>query len=514
MGFFKGIWNTLKMKGAQNRQSMSPTLFPLNHHLTFIKTEPSGADKQNSGPDVNQSSSQTSTPTLGLQLRLTRSNSTLEALRDSKTKEQDKRSITSGEGSSSRAAGQNNVHQVEGNTGERQGLYTWFEFDDSWDPIPDEYHPNKRTRYYHPQEEERAASSDGINNLMELTQRFGRLNIQSSVHQDTSEHTDDSGDISERTADCEDTIITYTPGSSSGTSGYSADDSYTPPLPDEYNPENTPSGYYLAGCVSLAAIEARSARQNNTTAAAASGQNNTPGIPSGPYPFYRNPLHPTPENNPNTDSWGLNNGCPDACPDCEIWAGEVFRGRDRVNAWFDEHFTFEDSLEAQIDDYPETGPIDTIDDPPLDYYFDRLHGATDHNELPHYDRVFLEAERDGYTTGAAVIRNMQNGEREHWERLPYHHGTRYDAILAEYEPRYIPHDGYWPYNADRPIWEARGWAGPGQEEDTREQCMILEYERQWEMYHLQDDARRQYIADVTANARRQYEEYFSELQQQ
>jgi hypothetical protein len=53
-----------------------------------------------------------------------------------------------------------------------------------------------------------------------------------------------------------------------------------------------------------------------------------------------------------------------------------------------------------------------------------------------------------------------------------------------------------------PIWEARGCPVPMQGDyKTRMEYAKMEYNRQWLMYHAQDDARRRYLQQVMEAAR-------------
>ncbi|CRG85044.1 hypothetical protein PISL3812_02192 [Talaromyces islandicus] len=318
------------------------------------------------------------------------------------------------------------------------------------------------------------------------------------------------------------------------------------PIPDEYRPDKKAKSdqtvgpatsddcTYVGGGHNLSAIEApsqTSGRHESTILTASvpesglcfghstvvsgqssleqdiSGSNTVklPVIPPGPYPFMKNQFHPAPEK-AQLDNFGLGIDCPDGCADCEIWVSSVAKAKARVDNWFEKDFNWRDEGSSSFN-YPETETIQNIPDDPVEDYDDWLLGATDSNDFPHIKQLYKWAVENtpGAMTAASVTRNMRNGEREHWWLLPYYHGTEYNVIMAEYEPRYIPNDyRSWPFDARLPIWEARGLVGPGQLEEARWEHTKIEHQRQWTMYRWQDEARQRYIAEVTEYARWQF----------
>lgn len=108
-----------------------------------------------------------------------------------------------------------------------------------------------------------------------------------------------------------------------------------------------------------------------------------------------------------------------------------------------------------------------------------------------------------------------------YSNLAYYYGERSNAILAEYEPRFLPNVGFtdedeglmvhvlqYPgiNDMNRPIWEGRGCPVPMQADyHSRMEYAKREYDRQWLMYRAQDDARQRYIQQVREAA---HDEYF------
>jgi hypothetical protein len=228
-------------------------------------------------------------------------------------------------------------------------------------------------------------------------------------------------------------------------------------------------------------------------------------IPPGPYEFLKNPNHPA------IELAGSDIGCPDGCLDHDIFVTDVMRGKRTVNVWFDRHFTPKDVHLASLHDPVREIPRDDEDRPEEWHVAEPLlFGASMTHEFTHLKRVYEGAHKreaiEGCTAAEKVMQNMREGEFENYVSLSYYHGQHYDAIVAAYEPRYIPSDGQWPYDTDRPIWEARGLVGPGQEDWSWWKQTQIEYNRQWRMYRLQDEARMEYVAEARAHARRQYYE--------
>lgn len=229
-------------------------------------------------------------------------------------------------------------------------------------------------------------------------------------------------------------------------------------------------------------------------------------VPLGPYEFLTNPNHPRPgRTRPPT-------GCHDGCLDCDVYIVGVFRSKRTVNAWFDRHSRLEDVRLARVQN-----PIYEIyiGDRPEQWYVAEpvMFGATNVDDFHQLKSLFenackLEA-AEKLTAENRLMRNMRAGEYHEsgeWDDcLPYYHGRYYNNIVAEYEPRYFPSDRQWPYDEkDGPIWEARGFVGPGQEESTRWQQILIEHDRQWRMYRVQDEARMRYAAEIRERGRRQY----------
>ncbi|KAE8549391.1 hypothetical protein EYB25_007912 [Talaromyces marneffei] len=255
-------------------------------------------------------------------------------------------------------------------------------------------------------------------------------------------------------------------------------------------------------------------------------------VPSHPYPYMKNPEHPDPESMPN-DQYGAPLECWDCCGDCEVYPIANGSRIWRVHNWFEKYFTHHDMYWGDFGKnpshpslkHPEPGPDDEDTGPMIvgkrQHDEDFLLGAEGVDDFLHYRFVYFNEPEDVHQDICTLlVQYMQLGERVDKPdlNLSYYYGERSNAILAEYEPRFLPNVGFsyegnklqvlqYPGIDDmtRPIWEARGCPVPMQaDRHTRMEYAKREYDRQWTMYRAQDDARQRYVQQVMEAARYEY----------
>lgn len=249
-----------------------------------------------------------------------------------------------------------------------------------------------------------------------------------------------------------------------------------------------------------------------------------------PYSYMANHNHANPDFIPINHS-GAPMECWDGCPDCEVYPSDFESRIFKVYAWFEKHFTHDDvywndfgknpshsSLKhPELD--PDDADIGNLVIVKRDHDDDFLLGAEGVDDFPVWRTLWYNDPEDvGQNPCTLLVQFMQLGEKwdPGWEyNLCYYHGDRSNAIMAEYEPRFLPNVGcsnsgrklhilQYPGIDDMnvPIWEARGCPVPMQGDyKTRMEYAKMEYNRQWLMYHAQDDARRRYLQQVVEAAR-------------
>jgi hypothetical protein len=254
--------------------------------------------------------------------------------------------------------------------------------------------------------------------------------------------------------------------------------------------------------------------------------------PQGPYPYMANPDHP--EHLPYDEN-GFVLKCPDGCADCEVSPRETVKSKIYVDSWFEKNFTLHDMNASRwidpqeqehewgacsVQSFDSMGYDDYEDEytngDGIDDEIDFLYGATDSDELLWLKLLQVTDDSARINPTDRATCHMMRAEIYVPWRFPYFHGRRYNVIVAEYEPRYLPtitfryedmktydkahyprRDGHDP---NLPVWEARGAFEPGQGEEERMEQTRIEYRRQWAMYRVQDDARMRYIAAVREQA--------------
>jgi hypothetical protein len=254
-------------------------------------------------------------------------------------------------------------------------------------------------------------------------------------------------------------------------------------------------------------------------------------IPSRPYPYMKNPLHP--------DPWSMLHGycgaplgCYDGCIDCEVYPTENGSRTWRVHNWFENYFTHHDMYWGNFGKNPSHPSLKHLevdpdaDNPGIDiikrkHDEDFLLGAEGCDDFFRYKYAFFNDPEDTHQDICTLlVQYMQLGEicDEDKLNLSYYYGERFDAILAEYEPRFLPNVDFsyddnklhvlrYPGIDDmsKPIWEARGCPFPVQADNhTRMEYAKSEYNRKWLMFRAKDDARQRYIQQVFDAARDEY----------
>ena len=171
--------------------------------------------------------------------------------------------------------------------------------------------------------------------------------------------------------------------------------------------------------------------------------------------------------------------------------------------------------------------VDPDDDNPGIDFIKRKHdedfllGAEGCDDFFRYKHAFFNDPEDTHQDICTLlVQYMQLGETcdEYKLNLSYYYGERFNAILAEYEPRFLPNVDFsyddnklhvlrYPGIDDmsKPIWEARGCPFPMQADNhTRMEYAKREYNRKWLMFRAKDDARQRYIQQVFDAARDEY----------
>ncbi|OKL59787.1 hypothetical protein UA08_04519 [Talaromyces atroroseus] len=255
-------------------------------------------------------------------------------------------------------------------------------------------------------------------------------------------------------------------------------------------------------------------------------------IPQGPYPYMTDPNHQAPELTVR-DREGLGMYCPDGCADCEVFPNEIMKSKRGVDRWFEKFFTWDDLHDAMCI-YPQQQQEEEQRDVCSEQEFsgieysdectgenddniDFLYGATESDEFPWLKALHTANVSSVMKSTDVVTWNMMRGEAFTSSLFPYFHGIKYNVIVAEYEPRYLPNVVFSQdnrcisvrYERDRcrlspPVWEARGGIAPGHAEEERLEYARREYRRQWIMYRGQDNARRRYVEAVLRDASQEF----------
>lgn len=258
-----------------------------------------------------------------------------------------------------------------------------------------------------------------------------------------------------------------------------------------------------------------------------------PPIPTFPrsYHFLKNPRHPDTCYMAH-DKHQTPLECWDGCPDCEVWPGSYGPRIWLVDDWFENYFMpdkmdIRDFLKNPSHPslkYPEPDPNDDDDGNVTvarrDHDEDFLLGAEGPDDFPAYQYLYDNEPDDTHQDYLTLmLQYMHLGEGIDGGRyeFSYYYGDRFNAIMAEYEPRALPNVGFDRENKlrvlrypgvddmSKPIWEARGCPLPMQADyNTRVEYARKEYNRKMLMSRAQDEARQRYIQQVREAARYEY----------